>query len=181
MSSVVKAILTGNLMDIECVEETLRVMGVKYSRHSGLFIIQQSPELKESPYNSVELFETPAGISIRYQSAFSSETNKFIEKFVKSYKERLEEKIRKVKLDEARLQEEAAMKKFSEEELTREKLKLKREKERLEEVKRREEEELKKQVDEKLKLIKEKAQKQGYAIREEIQGKEKVLVLVRRA
>jgi hypothetical protein len=181
MSSVVKAILTGSLMDVACVEETLKAMGIEYRRVSGLFIIQHSLELKNSPYNSVELFETTNGVSIRYQSAYSSETNRFIEKFIKSYKAGLEEKIRKVKLDEARLQEEAAIKKFSEEELLREKLKIKREKERLEELKRREEEELKRQLDEKLKIIKEKAQKQGYAIREEIQGKEKVLVLVRRA
>ena len=67
-----------------------------------------------------------------------------------TYTKLLEEKIERLKLEEARLHEKEALKEFAEEERKQKERELRKERMRLEAIKRREEAALKKQIEEKI-------------------------------
>jgi uncharacterized protein YaaW (UPF0174 family) len=120
------------------------------------------------------------GARIEAEGWFDEEINSFVHKLERAYKTILDEKIEKIKLEEARMKEKDLLSQLSSEEVRSKELELRKERMRLEAVKRKEENELKKQIEEKVAAIKEKAMKLGYQIKEEVRGKEKVMVLVRR-
>lgn len=173
MSTIVRAILMRELLDPECVEEALKVINMNYTKTGALITINQ--------YLSINL--TKKGAELKYTTAENwqnHDVNSFIEKLTITYTKLLEEKIERLKLEEARLQEKEALKEFAEEERKQKERELRKERMRLEAIKRREEAALRKQIEEKISALKQRAKKLGLTLSEEIKGKERRLVFVRR-
>jgi superfamily II RNA helicase len=156
------------MKDLECVEQTLNALGIAYKKENGVYKLA----------NNFFLTETPNGISITYNN-INIDANKYIDTFIKTYNVKLEEKIKRIRMAEASLQEEAILKKYSDEELKREQVKIKREKQALDDLRSKELEGQKNKINETIIKLKEKAKKFGYTVKEEVQGKEKVLIMIK--
>lgn len=173
MSTIVRAILMRELLDPECVEEALKVMSTNYTKTRTLITINQ--------HLSIDL--TRKGAEFKYTTTEgwqNQDVNSFIEKLTITYTKLFEEKIERLKLEEARLHEKEALKEFAEEERKQRERELRKERMRLEAIKRREKAALEKQIEEKISALKQKAKKLGLTLSEEIKGKERRLVFVRR-
>lgn len=169
MSSLTRAIILKNYTDIQCVKASLNMLGFNYM-DNGINI---------SLDNGINLINKNSEISISYLS--DNQTHlKFISNFPKTYEKILAEKIEKMRIEEAKLREAAALNTFSEKERKEEEMRIHLERKKLEEIKRKEEKELKEKIAASVKNIKEKAEKFGFVVKEEIRGKEKILQLVRR-
>jgi len=169
MSSSTRAIILKNYTDIECVTASLNMLGLNY-RDNGTNI---------SLDNGINLINKNSEISISYLSNNKAHL-KFISDFPKTYDKILAEKIEKMRIEEAKLKEAAALNQFSEKERKEQEMRIRLERKKLEEIKRKEEKELKEKIAASVKNIKEKAEKFGFVVKEEIRGKEKILQLVRR-
>lgn len=173
MSSIVRAFLLRQLTDIECIEEALKALGKECTHTENQIIINQNLRLDLTAWGAKLNYRTEM-----YTTGF--EINHFIEDLMKEYSKRLEEKIERLKLEEARIKEKVAFDQFSEEERRQKENGLRKERMRLEAIKRKEEAYLKKQIEQKVVAIREKAAQLGYQIKEELKGKERVIVLVQR-
>jgi len=170
MSSVVRAILLRKLLDHECVEEALKEMNMAYSKTDSLIKINED----------VSIALTKKGAELKYRTERNFQTNAFVEKLTKAYTKRLEEKIERLKLEEARLNEKEALEDYAERERKQKERELRKERLRLEAIRRREETALRTKIEEKVGALKEQAKKLGYILKQEVKGKERVLVFVRR-
>jgi hypothetical protein len=92
------------------------------------------------------------------------------------YDLKIEEKIQKLRLEEARVKEEAALQQFSQEERRKQELELRRKRMKMENERKKELEEKNRKVNN----ILERAKKYGYEIREERVGTERIIQLVKR-
>lgn len=165
---VAKAIIPLNMLDLECVDATIKEMGIAYKIDNGTYRLA----------NNLSLTMTPTGVSVTYNES-NIDANRFIDKFIGIYKIKQEEKVKKLRLEQARLQEEAILNQYSEEELKKERAKIRRNELALEDIKRKEIELQKKKITDTITSLKEKAKKMGYNVREENQGQEKVLILIK--
>lgn len=170
MSTIAKAMILQDLLDVECIEEALNELHVEYVREPGRLNLGE------------ELYITllPRGTKLNFTDENSIEANKLALDLTRAYKEALERKIERLRIEEIRLKEGEALQQFSEDERRRKALELEKERRKAEAVKRKEETSLRRKIAEKTRLIKEKAMKLGYQITEQVKGKERVMVLVRR-
>lgn len=172
MSTIVRAFLLRELMDAECIEESLKEINHAYTKSKNKIILDQNL--------AIEM--TPSGARLNYiiQEGWNNvEINSFIEKLTKAYTKKLNEKIERLKLEEAKMREVEALKQFAEDERKQRELEFRTERMKLEAIKRKEEVALKKQIEEKTTALKQKALQLGYQVKEEIKGKERILVLLR--
>lgn len=173
MSSHVRAFIIHKMIDIDCIEEALKTLGKTYTRTSNHIIIDQN----------IEINVTQQGAKLIYQSGYSPERldiNKFVFELTQAYERSLQEKIERLRLEEAKMKEQNVLSQFSEEERIRKENEIRKEKMRLEAIKRKEEADLKKQIEQKVSALKEKAASLGYEVKEEVRGKERIMVMVRR-
>ncbi len=172
MSSVIKALILGEMKDLECVEEALKRLNITYKTQGNFLVIN----------NDIRLEKMKTGIKVLYQRRYESsyvQMNNLVANLTRTYAKVLEEKIERLKLEEARLQEEKTLQKFNEAERKAELLKIERERLKLEAIKRKEEIELQKTIQTKREKIKELAQKLGFKVNKEVKGKETIFVFVR--
>ena len=149
-----RAIILRNLNDREAIEEALKVMKCHYVLKGNTIEITEDM--------GIEL--VPSGTQLRYiirDNWQNLKLNTFIDDLNRNYDQVLNDRIEKLKLEEARLKEKAILEKFSET------------------VKRKESAQLKRIIEEKATAIRERAARLGYRVKEEVRGKEKVMVLVR--
>jgi len=173
LSSHIRAVLLRKILDVEVLRDTLREMGINYTESGNRLTLD----------NSVTLGITEKGVNlnVRIREQWNNITvNQFSEELTRTYTMLLEEKIERLKLEEAQLKENEALEQHEAEENKARMLALKKERLRLEAVRRKEELDLKRQIEEKVIAIKNKAMKLGYQIKEEVKGKEKIMVLIRR-
>ena len=167
-----RAIILRNLNDREAIEEALKAMKCHY--------VLKGNTIEITGEMAIEL--TSAGAQLRYiirDNWQNQKLNTFIDDLNRNYDQILNDRIEKLKLEEARLNEKAILDKFSEEEKKKKELALRKERMRLEAVKRKESAQLMRIIEEKAVTIRERAARLGYRIKEEVRGKDKVMVLVR--
>ena len=167
-----RAIILRNLNDREAIEEALKVMKCHYVLKGNTIEITEDM--------GIEL--VPSGTQLRYiirDNWQNQKLNTFIDDLNRNYDQVLNDRIEKLKLEEARLKEKAILEKFSEEEKKKKELALRKKRLLLETVKRKESAQLKRIIEEKATAIRERAARLGYRVKEEVRGKEKVMVLVR--
>jgi len=168
-----RAVFLRKILDAEVLRDTLREMGINHTESGSRLTLENSVTL--------DITEKGVNLNVRIREQWNNTTlNQFSEELSKTYTKLLEEKIERLKLEEAQLRESEALEQHEVEENKARMLALKKERLRLEAVRRKEELDLKRQVEEKVAAIKKKAIKLGYQIKEEVKGKERIMVLIRR-
>ena len=161
------------MLDIECIASALDALGQKYTR------IENGYHLS----NNATIMVINGKTEIKYRERdeyMDIAINKFIQELTKTYVKKLNEKIERLKLEEARIKEKSALEIFSETERKQREKEIEMERVKLESIKRKEEIALKRKIEEKAAKLKEKAAQLGYRISEEVKGKERIFVLIRR-
>ena len=174
MSAIVRAILLRKLLDHTCVEDALKEMGVIYTKTGEVIKVSNS---------TINIHLSKKGAEIKYRTREELQTqdvNSFIENLTLTYTKKLEEKIARLKMEEARLNEDESLELYAEEERKKRERDLRKERMRLESIKRREEAALKVKIGKKVEALKVRAKKLGLFLKQEQKGKERVLVFVRR-
>lgn len=172
MSSVIKALILGEMKDLECVEEALKRLNISYTTQGNFLIIS----------TDIKLEKLTTGVRVVYQTSYelgNEQVNNLVANLTRTYATVLEEKIERLKLEEARLQEDKILQKFNKADQEAELRRIERERFKLEAVKRKEEIELQKTIQIKGEKIKKLAKKLGYRVNEDSKGKETIFVLVR--
>ncbi len=169
MSSHVRAVILRDLKDIECVKETLEQLEISYNFVGKNLVLS----------NNIKLQEETEGLRATFNTT-NTQANSFLETFVKEYIKNFQAKLERIRLEEAKAKEAVALKQITDEEFRVRQLQLQRERRRLEQIKQQEELAFKQKIDQKVQKIMTRAEKLGYQIQEQVKGKERVLVLVRR-
>lgn len=165
MSHISKAVIRRAFHDRECIQESLEKLNVCYNQQGNSYVIG----------SGLTIENTSEGCLINYYAG-SPEHLSFISNFTKMYDLKIEEKIEKLRLEEARVKEEAALQQFSQEERRKQELELRRKRMKMENERKKELEE----KNQKVNNILERAKKYGYEIREERVGTERIIQLVKR-
>ncbi len=172
MSSVIKALILSEMKDMECVEEALKRLNISYTTQGSFLVIS----------NDIKLEKLTTGVRVVYQTSYelgNEQVNNLVANLTRTYATVLEEKIERLKLEEARLQEDKTLQKFNKADQEAELRRIERERLKLEAVKRKEEIELQKTIQIKGEKIKKLAKKLGYRVNKDSNGKETIFVLVR--
>lgn len=175
MSHRVRYMLVRNMRDLECIEKALDLLGANYVKSGKDYVLKNGTLINKGCCYRFEYIENeslPLG---------AIDIHSFVQKFTKTYEKVLDEKISKIRIEEANLKAKQIAEQFTEEEKRKEESKLKLERARLEEIKRKELEEKKLKIQEAEKKIRENAAKANFQVKEEMQGGKKVLVCVRRS
>lgn len=167
MSTIIRALILGVMHDVDCVKETLAGLNASYTIRGENFVLA----------NGVTIERDGSGLKLSYSDL---QAGPFLEAFTKAYRLTVESKLEALRLEEAKLREEAALRGMAESEREAEVKRLRAERERLEAVRRREAEAMHQVCDEKAQRIHEVAKARGFTIHESVQGRQRVLVLVRR-
>jgi hypothetical protein len=173
MSNRTKAFILRKLLDPVIIEEALKRMNCSFIKNNNNIIINQFLSINIKNH-------VPKLIYTTNEFSDTININCFISDLTETYTKILDEKIQKLKIEELKMKEKAYIEKMTEEKEKEKQLEIERERLRLEAIKRKEEADLKKQIEEKTEILKQKAMQLGYQISEEVHGKEKVLVLIRR-
>ena len=165
MSHISKAVIHRAFHDRECIQEALEELNVSYRQQGNSYVIG----------GGLTIENTSNGCLINYYYE-RPEHLSFLSDFTRMYDLKIEEKIEKLRLEEARFKEEAALQQFSQEEIRKQELELRRKRMKMENERKKELE----KINQKVNNILERAKKYGYEIREERVGTERIIQLVKR-
>lgn len=165
MSHISKAVIQRAFHDQECIQKALEELNVNSRQQGNSYVIG----------DGLTIENTSNGCLINYYPEYQHHLS-FISDFSRMYDLKIEEKIQKLRLEEARVKEEAALQQFSQEERRKKELELRRKRMKMENERKKELEEKNRKVNN----ILERAKKYGYEIREERVGTERIIQLVKR-
>ena len=174
MSCIMSAFVLNEFISMECIEETLREMKVDYSRtERGI---------------DTHLTDVSAGsqISFRRNGRLAEILidgrlpDDFMRRFASIHGRKVAEEVERLRRRELEIREASVLKGISEEERLVEGRRLRIERMELESLMASQAEEKRLKIEQIRRVIMERAESTGYAVKEEVRGNAKRLVLVRR-
>ncbi len=172
MSTITRSFILKEMRDKELVFETLKRLNQSFQIQNELISVSNGVELTTSSSGVIAKFEEPHMGQV-------PEKNRFIKELQATYLICLQEKIERLRKEQALGLERQALEKIELKEKREKDLEIKRELSRLESLKKAEERAMKEKVDEKVKILQDRGKNMGYNVEIMTQGTKKVVVFTR--